>query len=234
MVFCISQGETPSTTQTISANVLQTIFPPTYPYILYTLHLKCLFVGLQNIIKKYQGVSVHYCQSQYLKIVKKVKPRSLSWQCNWWYREHTQKYRPKNAPENLAKSAAEISVLKLTFRTIVFMLKKGVLLCTALLSAEGDSSKHVINFRGKKTIFSRAVMLASIEPWIVWICNALRQEDNQLQWWNWVEFGYLRGRVEVNENHLFVSNQAGLSRNNEIHLKAWMSAWESFCSLWAI
>lgn len=56
-------------------------------------------------------------------------------------------------------------MLKLTFRTIVFMLKKGVLLCTALLSAEGDSSKHVINFRGKKkTIFSRAVMLASIEP----------------------------------------------------------------------
>lgn len=51
-------------------------------------------------------------------------------------------------------------MLKLTFRTIVFMLKKGVLLCTALLSAEGDSSKHVINFRGKKTIFSRAVMLA--------------------------------------------------------------------------
>ena len=110
--------------------------------------------------KKYQGVSVHYCQSQYLKIVKKVKPRSLSWQCNWWYREHTQKYRPKNAPENLAKSAAEISVLKLTFRTIVFMLKKGVLLCTALLSAEGNSSKHVINFRGKKNFFSRAVMLA--------------------------------------------------------------------------
>ena len=37
----------------------------------------------------------------------------------------------QNSPENLAKSAAEISVLKLTFRTIVFMLKKR---CASLYS----------------------------------------------------------------------------------------------------
>ena len=140
--------------------------------------------GLQNIIKKYQGVSVHYCQSQYLKIVKKVKPRSLSWQCNWWYRGHTQKYRTKNALKFTRKSCKICSgnlCAEVDVQNYCVYVKKNVCFSVQLCyQLKVIAVNMLLILEEKKKIFSRAVMLASIEPWIVWICNTLRQENNQL------------------------------------------------------